>query len=153
MNHRQLMLLLTAFWSPSLCLATESMGEFMLNYQQRTAGPMIEHCASKVPVLATPLREEYGRFQEVFNIASSGVLESLKLSTALSTPVTPEVRESFQEVSRQSLQAIEKFDPESYCPWLLESLRKSTVESLKSSIEKALARYESMVSKKSEQQR
>jgi len=153
MNHRQLLLLVVAFWSPALCLATESIGEFMLSYQQRTASPMIEHCASKVPGLGTPLREEHGRFQANFKIASSGLVESLNASAALSAPMTSEIRESFQEVSRKSLAEVQKFDPESYCPWLLESLRKSTVESLKSSMEKALARYESLASTKSQQQR
>ena len=137
-------MLLTAFWSPTLCLATESTGAFMLGYQQQAAGPMIDHCTGKVPSLAAPLREEYVRFQASFNAASSGLLEGLSASAALSAPITPEVRASFQEVSRRSFAEVEKLDPGSYCPWLLESLRKSTVESLRSSMEKALTRYEAL---------
>lgn len=158
MNRSFFVIMLVASCIHTLCSAatdsaqaTETTGEFILNYQQQIARPMIDHCVSKVPELKGPLLQEHARFQANVREASSGLLQKLRSNGVLHQTVTPEIRTTFQNLSQQSLAEITKHDPESYCPWLLSSLRKATSESIKNSIEKAFAKYNTLSADKGAQ--
>lgn len=130
---------------PSLGLAgpenTVSLDQYLLQLQ--TVGPraIVSYCAAEVPALKPRLDAEYLRFADNMNTAMASL--RTRLGARLAAPVTPAAGQ-VEEIGARMLAGVKQHPPETYCPWLLESMEKTSAASLQAKVEAAYARYEQL---------
>jgi hypothetical protein len=118
-----------------------NFGEYTQMLQYEMVHPTISYCAVKVPATKKDLEAEFELFKEKTRVAMEPLLGKIG-AEELAKPVPPDSKATFKAMGDQMLDGVKKLDPKAYCPFLVGSLRKTTAESLRVSIETQYTRYE-----------
>jgi hypothetical protein len=126
----------------------EELQAFLVEYQKDSFAPLIEHCIDAAPALREPLSREYSRVSRYFPKVSKAVLRRIGISTKSSAYFSPEARAELQRAKGVMRQRTVSLDPDTFCPSLLERLRKTTPRVLMDVLERAFGTPETPVQKK-----
>jgi len=142
------LLLILAFCTPTIHAeespgAPETNGEFTAKMPIKLSRTMVAYCVVAMPELKDNLEQELSSFDEKFEEAIKPAMERLASDPGFSAPVTPETREQFEQINERMLAEVKKADPNVYCPGILKRMHNATVEELRSSVDAALAQYQS----------
>jgi hypothetical protein len=118
-------------------------GEYIKMVQYEMMRPSVNYCVTKVPALKKDLLTEFDLFKDKVRLAMEPLAAKIG-ADAMSTPTPSDynAKANFKALGDAMIAEVKKLEPKMYCNFLVNSMRKTTADSLRQTIETQYARYE-----------
>ncbi len=121
--------------------------DVLLRAQTETFDRLVSYCRFLDPKTSSELAVEYEAYKRKLAVAYAPLLA--KMPVEITPKEAADLNSFITETGDLTLEAIKKFEPSSYCPWLRKKMRSTTTEELASTAQAQYDRYTELAERKS----